>query len=292
MKNLFRSVALMGAGILIGIAGMASWSALGALAQTPAKGGCQAFSQTQRTVCGLFLDYWNTHGGLAQQGYPLSDEFQEKSDLDGKTYTVQYFERAVFEYHAENQPPYNVLLSQLGTFRAHQKYPNGFPQGQSGSGNTAPFYEDRTSPAAMLQSYYNAINRKEYKRAYSYFTGSPNPAPDVAPPYDQFVKGYSDTANDTLLTGQYREDPGAGNIYANVPVALTATKTDGSKQVFYGCYTTHRVNDGISPNPDDVLWHINKATLKVAPANVPTDTLLAQGCPNIYAWFPKHRVRM
>jgi hypothetical protein len=49
----------------------------------------------------------------------------EKSDLDGKTYKVQYFERAVFEHHPENPAPYDVLLSQLGTFRYKQKYPNG-----------------------------------------------------------------------------------------------------------------------------------------------------------------------
>ena len=62
-----------------------------------------------------------------QQGYPLSDEFQEKSDLNGQTYTVQYFERAVFELHPENQAPYNILLSLLGDFRYRQKYPNGAP---------------------------------------------------------------------------------------------------------------------------------------------------------------------
>jgi streptogramin lyase len=73
-------------------------------------------------VGGIFLDYWNNHGGLAQQGYPISDEFQEKSALDGKTYTVQYFERAVFESHPENRPPYNVLLSQLGTFRYRARH--------------------------------------------------------------------------------------------------------------------------------------------------------------------------
>jgi hypothetical protein len=27
---------------------------------------------------------------------------------------VQYFERARFEYHPENQPPYDVLLGLLG----------------------------------------------------------------------------------------------------------------------------------------------------------------------------------
>src|SRR6476659_8771030 len=69
------------------------------------------FAETGHTVRGRFLDYWNTHGGLAQQGYPISDELSEVSPTDGGTYTVQYFERAVFEKHPEKAPPYDVLLS-------------------------------------------------------------------------------------------------------------------------------------------------------------------------------------
>ncbi|MEO8285756.1 MAG: hypothetical protein ABI670_04925 [Chloroflexota bacterium] len=94
-----------------------------ALAQT----GCQTFPETGKTVCGTFLQYWKSHGGLAQQGYPISGEFQEKSDVDGKSYTVQYFERAVFELHPENKPPFDVLLSLLGTMQMAEKYPNGVP---------------------------------------------------------------------------------------------------------------------------------------------------------------------
>src|SRR5438034_946303 len=82
----------------------------------------QTFPQTGKTVSGQFLTYWQSHGGLAQQGYPVSEELQERSDLDGKIYTVQYFERAVFELHPENQPPFDVLLSQLGTFQNRQKH--------------------------------------------------------------------------------------------------------------------------------------------------------------------------
>jgi methionine-rich copper-binding protein CopC len=102
---------------------------------------CTTFPPTSMTVCGKFLDYWNSHGGLAQQGYPISNEFQEKSDVDGKTYTVQYFERAVFEAHPENQPPYDVLLSLLGDSFYKQKYPNGAP-------NQTP----NTSPGSQLFS--------------------------------------------------------------------------------------------------------------------------------------------
>src|SRR5687767_12896270 len=98
-----------------------------ALFSAQAQGGCQTFSQTGKQVCGRFLQYWQQNGGLAQQGLPLTGEFTEVSDLNGQSYTVQYFERAVFEKHPENAPPYDVLLSQLGTFRFKNKYPSGEP---------------------------------------------------------------------------------------------------------------------------------------------------------------------
>ena len=97
-------------------------------AGSPAPGAPRYFPPTQHTLGGGFLDYWTAHGGLAQQGYPLTEEFVETSPLNGQRYTVQYFERAVFEYHPENaNTPFTILLSQLGTFRYQQKYPRGAP---------------------------------------------------------------------------------------------------------------------------------------------------------------------
>ena len=98
------------------------------LAQQTQQANCQAFPETGKRVCGRFLTYWQQHGGLPQQGFPISNEFQEKSDIDGKTYTVQYFERAVFELHPENATPNDVLLSLLGSILYKQKYPNGAPE--------------------------------------------------------------------------------------------------------------------------------------------------------------------
>ncbi|MEP6775950.1 MAG: carboxypeptidase-like regulatory domain-containing protein, partial [Chloroflexota bacterium] len=90
----------------------------------------RSFPESGKTVLGRFLAYWEQNGGLVQQGYPISDEMQERSNIDGKTYTVQYFERAVFELHPENQPPYDVLLSLLGTLTYREKYPSGRASGQ------------------------------------------------------------------------------------------------------------------------------------------------------------------
>jgi hypothetical protein len=100
------------------------------------------FPQTGRTVSGKFLQYWDVHGGLAQQGYPISEEMQEISDTDGKTYTVQYFERAEFELHPENASPNDVLLSLLGTFLYNTKYPNGAPGQQVNSSPTAVMFAE------------------------------------------------------------------------------------------------------------------------------------------------------
>ena len=85
----------------------------------------RTFPETGKSISGRFLQYWEAHGGLAQQGFPISDEIQERSEIDGKTYTVQYFERAVFELHPENQAPNDVLLSLLGALRYKSKYPDG-----------------------------------------------------------------------------------------------------------------------------------------------------------------------
>jgi hypothetical protein len=94
---------------------------------------CATFPETGKTVCDRFLDYWQTHGGLAQQGLPLTDPFIEINPTDGKPYLTQYFERARFEAHPENQPPYDVLLGLLGREQLLAKHPNGTPAGLPGN---------------------------------------------------------------------------------------------------------------------------------------------------------------
>ncbi len=81
---------------------------------SPCDGGT-SFPQTGHSMCKAMEAYWNKYGGLAQFGYPISDPFVEVSPTDGKSYTVQYFERARFELHPENKgTPYEVLLGLLG----------------------------------------------------------------------------------------------------------------------------------------------------------------------------------
>jgi peptidoglycan/xylan/chitin deacetylase (PgdA/CDA1 family) len=75
---------------------------------------CDYYAETGHFLCSGFRDYWHRHGGLAILGYPVSEEFREVNPQDGRTYVVQYFERARFEWHPENQPPWNILGGHLG----------------------------------------------------------------------------------------------------------------------------------------------------------------------------------
>ena len=73
------------------------------------KSGCTYFPATQHNLCAGFLAYWNQFGGVNIFGMPVTEEFQENG------VTVQYFERARFEWHPGAWPAhYDVLLGLLG----------------------------------------------------------------------------------------------------------------------------------------------------------------------------------
>ena len=76
--------------------------------------GATYYPATGHNLGGPFRDYWLTHGGLFVSGLPITEELVEVSPDDGRPYTVQYFERARYEYHPEKAEPYKVLLGLVG----------------------------------------------------------------------------------------------------------------------------------------------------------------------------------
>jgi Zn-dependent protease len=78
--------------------------------------GAQFFPETGHNLQGPFLAFWQQYGGLAVFGFPISEELTETNPVDGKQYTVQYFERNRFELHPEFAgTPNEVQLGLLGT---------------------------------------------------------------------------------------------------------------------------------------------------------------------------------
>lgn len=72
------------------------------------------FKETGHNLSGGFRSFWMKYGGLAIFGYPISEEMQVTGS-DGKPLTVQYFERARFEWHPGSNPAmFDVMLTRLG----------------------------------------------------------------------------------------------------------------------------------------------------------------------------------
>ncbi|HEX9991094.1 MAG TPA: glycosyltransferase family 39 protein [Chloroflexia bacterium] len=85
------------------------------LSTKPSANDRQYFLESGHTLGGEFRRFWEAHGGVAKLGYPISEELDEASPLDGVTRTTQYFERAVLEYHPEFAgTPNSVMLASVG----------------------------------------------------------------------------------------------------------------------------------------------------------------------------------
>jgi hypothetical protein len=70
-------------------------------------------AETQHVIQHGFKEIWETRGAQAIFGFPISEEIQEILD-DGEWHTVQYFERARFEYWPDRPAGQRVLISHLG----------------------------------------------------------------------------------------------------------------------------------------------------------------------------------
>jgi len=141
--------------------------------------------------------------------------------------------------------------------------------------SSARYLEDRTDAVQVLRSLFNAVNRKEYVRAYYYW----EPNAQGLPPYNQFEQGYANTAAVTLTVGTVKSDAGAGQRYWSVPVTLVSRTTANASQTFVGCYILHLASPDIQGTPPFRPIGIRSATAKLVANNADTATLMASACP-------------
>ncbi|HEX2914808.1 MAG TPA: hypothetical protein VH186_28710 [Chloroflexia bacterium] len=141
------------------------------------------------------------------------------------------------------------------------------------------YVDDRTNPLEILRSFYNAINRKEYVRAYSYWESG---ASKLAP-YADFEKGYADTAAVELYNAAVQGGAAAGTTYYAVPVSLKSTKTDGSSQVFGGCYVLRQPNPANFGAPPFTPMSIYQASVQQVKSGGDTVAIMNQSCKDLGA---------
>ena len=94
------------------------------------------------------------------EGYPISAARPERSAINGKVYTTQYFERSVFELHPENARPFDVLLSLIGVLAYREKYPNGAPgQRANNDPGYVTFFQTGKHLGGSFLAYFNEHGR-------------------------------------------------------------------------------------------------------------------------------------
>ncbi|NLX09535.1 MAG: META domain-containing protein [Chloroflexi bacterium] len=134
-------------------------------------------------------------------------------------------------------------------------------------------FEDVDSPVGLLASYYNAINRQDYQRAYGYWE-------TPAEPFDQFASGFADTVSArVIIEPPMRYEGAAGSLYASIPTVLIAQRTDGTQATFSGCFVARRPNlrpPDISAEQD--VWRLYSADLVEVPNDSAIPLLLSQAC--------------
>jgi hypothetical protein len=132
-------------------------------------------------------------------------------------------------------------------------------------------YDNQTSPMSLLASYYNAINLKEYARAWEYWENPPDPS------YEDFVAGFVATESVMLVINPPTSTEGAaGSVYVAIPALMSAVHTDGSRYNFVGCFTIRRSNLGC-PGVEQI-WSLFDAKVQRSPDNTTDVTILDLVC--------------
>jgi hypothetical protein len=136
------------------------------------------------------------------------------------------------------------------------------PPADAPAASTSAQPPDEPTPqdaVAVVQAYYAAIAAHQYPRAYALWSGGGQASGQDA---QQFAAGFSDTAAVSVDVGAPgRIDAAAGSRYVEIPVALTATRRDGSVHRYAGAYTLRRaVVDGATD--EQRAWRIASADLR------------------------------
>jgi hypothetical protein len=173
-------------------------------------------------------------------------------------------------------PPTATLAVKTATFTAIPSSPTASPQPGGDSGAAPAYLDDRSSPSGLVLSLFNAINRKEYMRAYSYWIDPVNN--EELGSYEQFKAGYQETNSVQVTLGNVSAGAGAGQRYYAVPVLLKSQTSAGQPQTFVGCYNLHMSNPIFQAEPPYRPMGIRNAYVNPLDPSLDANEQLAAAC--------------
>ncbi|MHB8088709.1 MAG: hypothetical protein ACYDH2_10745 [Anaerolineaceae bacterium] len=139
--------------------------------------------------------------------------------------------------------------------------------------NPDNYIDNRSGAVEVVSSLFNAINRKEYVRAFSYWQD-----PAAVGNYADYAAGFADTDLITATFGSVISDAGAGQYYYQVPVTQTVQTTGGTIKIFVGCYTLHLANPGMQATMPFEPLGITSGKFALVANDLDTTGLMERAC--------------
>ena len=136
------------------------------------------------------------------------------------------------------------------------------------------FIDNRSGPIETVSSFLNALNRKEYVRAYSYYQ-DPATYPGA---YAAYAAGYANTDVIAATFGSVQSEGAAGSLYYKVPLALHVLTTSSSTQTFVGCYTLRLAQPAVQATPPFQPMSIVAGKFSQVANSTNVSTLLPTAC--------------
>jgi hypothetical protein len=128
-----------------------------------------------------------------------------------------------------------VLLVILGGTMAVVLWQNGWLS--NGGTPTPPTLSPSQQAQALVQQYYDDINKRDYHAAYNLWGRDPQHPP---PTYDQFASGYANTQHDDITFGTITPNAD-GTVTVDLTIVATETTSTGTQMsTFQGSYIVGR----------------------------------------------------
>ena len=147
-------------------------------------------------------------------------------------------------------PPFGLLFAALSLFGCAPKV------------SQVAVASSPTSPVAVIQTYYAAINAHEFWQAYGLWGDN---GAESGQTLREFTAGFKETESVAVKVGQPgRVEGAAGSRYVTIPVTISAITTGGQAQRFTGSYTLRRtVVDGATATQR--RWQLFSADISATP---------------------------
>jgi len=141
---------------------------------------------------------------------------------------------------------------------------------------TSDYIDDRSTPSQVIVSFYNAIGRQEYSRAYGYYS---DPATTLGA-FTPWTNGYLTTVSVDLVFGQIIGDPGMSQVYYTLPVILKAITKPNIHNNFAACYVVHETNPDVYGSPQVLPIGMSIVRASAVPSSLTASdaSVLATAC--------------